>query len=98
MMNGFLFGCRNIAGFLRAEEVVGLVDAASALVLRDLRIRAERPRAVHLAVGRMGRQDGGGGFPLLAPLLERCQHVEYVRSLTASAMPHAGRIKQAHAV
>ena len=41
----------------RADKVRGFIRAASALILGHLRERAERPRAVHLAVGLVRGDD-----------------------------------------
>src|SRR6185503_6969549 len=93
----FLFGCRNI-GFLRTVKVVGLVDAAGSLVSRNLRIRAQRTRSVHFAVGRMCREDGGWCFPLFAPLLECGQRVKDVRPFAAATVSHAWRVEETNGV
>ena len=80
-----------------AEETVRLVDAASALVSRHLRVRAERTRPIDLAAGRQVRRDDlGGRLALFAPLLERVQRVEGVGAFAAAAMRHPRREEQPH--
>ena len=46
-----------------ARETVRLIDAAGALVGRHLRVRAERTRAIDLAVGRQVRRDDLASAP-----------------------------------
>src|SRR5437879_1457939 len=90
--------CRGavVADRLAAREIRGIIDAAASLVLRDLRERAERPAAIDLAVGGVRRGDRCRRLALLAPLLERRERVEDVRSLAAAAVCHPGREEEAH--
>src|SRR5262249_41940094 len=71
-----------------ADEISGIIDAARALVFRDLRIRAQWPRAIHFAIGNVRSMQSLWGFALLHPLLERNHFVKHVRTFTAAAVAH----------
>src|SRR5689334_4916803 len=70
------------------REVRRVIGAAASLVHRDLRVRAQRARAIHLVSGVARRHDRVRGFPFFHPLLDRADHVEAVRAIAASAMRH----------
>src|SRR6266704_3620851 len=72
-----------------ANEIGGIVDAARALVFGDLRIGAQRTRAVYLAVGTVRRGQLLRRFALFHPLLERADFVEHVGTFTAAAVTHS---------
>jgi len=59
-----------------ANKIRRIVGAASPSVFRDLGIRAERARPVHLTGGQMGSRDLGRRFALLDPLFEGAQRIE----------------------
>src|ERR1044072_2145404 len=77
----------------RAAPVGRVLQVARALVLRVLRIRADRPReaALLLLAKNLRRR-----LALLAPLLERRDRVERVRARAAAAVLHAGNEEHAH--
>src|SRR6185436_14556764 len=79
---------------LFADKVRGLIDAARALVRRDLRIRAQRTRAIDRAALAVRRDDHGRRRALLHPLLERADLVEVVGAFAAAAVRHARRHEQ----
>src|SRR5579864_1748359 len=79
-------------------EVRGLVDAARALVLRDLRIRTQRTGPIDLSSGGVRSDDGIRGLALLDPSLEEADLVECVGSFAAAAMGHAGREEHTDAI
>src|ERR1051325_3055322 len=83
---------------LFAGKVGGLVDAARAFVGRDLRIGAQRPRAIDRTAFAVRRGDHRRRLALLHPLLERADLVEVVGAFTAAAMGHARRHKETEAV
>jgi len=60
--------------------------------------RAQRARAVNLAVRAVRRDNAPGRLALLDPLLERHHHVEGVRPLATTAVSHAGHHEQADEV
>src|SRR5688572_3888055 len=71
-----------------AGEILGLVNAARALVARHLRIGAERPRTRDSSVHNLRRQNLVRRLRVLAPLLERGNGIELVRTVPAAAMSH----------
>jgi hypothetical protein len=73
-----------------AREVRRLVDTACAVVARDLRVGAEGPRAIDLALGAVCSDDTGRSFSLLDPPLNEADLVERVGTLSTDAMSHAG--------
>src|SRR6185295_11548732 len=81
-----------------AREVRGLVDTARALVFRDLRVRAQRTRAVDSAVSGMRRDERLWRLAVFDPLLEGTDFVERARTFPAAAVTHAGREKQPNAI
>src|SRR5215204_1623515 len=74
---------------LPARKAGGLVDAAAAFVDGDLRVGAERTRAIDSSAGRVRCLDLVRSFLRLDPLLQGGDHVERVRSLAAAAVPHS---------
>src|SRR3954471_19505406 len=86
------FPGRRIGG--DACEAGGLVDAAGASVAGDLRIGAERPRAIDLAVGAVRGNQFVRGGPFLNPLLERADGIELVGPRAAAAVAHPWRGEQ----
>src|ERR1700677_4509369 len=72
-----------------ARKVRRVVDTARALVLCDLRIRAKRPRAIHLPGGCMRRNHLLQRNALFDPRFHRAHLVEFIRSFAAPAMAHA---------
>src|SRR5437879_9994985 len=81
-----------------AGEAFGLIGAARALVLRRLRIWAERPRADDAAVRHLRGDDFFGRDAVLPPLLEWGQRIEDAGAFAAATMPHAGRHVEAHGI
>src|SRR5437867_2701556 len=73
-----------------ADEIGGVIDAARALVFGDLRIRTQRTRAVHLAVGAVGRDQLVRRHALFHPALKRADFIEYIGTFTAAAVAHSG--------
>src|SRR5690242_4801812 len=55
---------------LSADKILRVVDAALACILGDLRVGAERPRAVHGAVGEVRSDHHLRRFVFLGPLLQ----------------------------
>src|SRR5690349_5573779 len=80
------------------HEVGGLVDAAFALVPRDLWVRAQGARAIHDVVGAMRGQNLIWRLPLLDPTLDDRDHVEVAGTFAATAVAHAGRHEEPVAV
>ena len=74
-----------------ARKAGGVVGAARALVARHQWIRAQRPRAIDLAVRAVRGDQLVGRHAFLHPLFERADRVELVRPGPAGAVPHAGR-------
>src|SRR5437773_5093010 len=76
-----------------AIPVRGVLHVADALVIRILRIRAERARH-----GRRRVRGGqlGWGYAFLTPVFHRADRVEGVRAGAAAAMRHAGDHEEAH--
>src|SRR5438093_931426 len=71
-----------------ANKIRRIVDAAGALVFRNLRIRTQRPRSLDLPVTGAGCDDAVRRLALLDPLVQRAHFVEDIRSFSARAMPH----------
>src|SRR6185369_2501766 len=74
-----------------AHEVRRVIRAAGSLPSRDLRIRAQRSRAIDDAIRAMRRDDLARHDAFLHPLFKRAQRVVAVRTWTSAAMAHAGR-------
>jgi len=70
---------------IRADKIGSVVGAAVALVLSNLRIRAQRSSAVRLGSVRtrweVSRDDAVRGFTLLDPLFEHRDAVEVKRTI-----------------
>src|SRR5579863_3003267 len=79
-------------------KVLRFVDASRTFVNRRLRIRAQRPGAVHLPGCAVRCHDRLWCFLLLDPLLHRSEHIESIRTFAAGAMPHAWHHEQAHRI
>src|SRR5262245_22797852 len=77
------------AGSAPAAEARGVVDTAGALVLRDLWIRTQRPRAHGLSVLHSRTDDRCGSGALLHPADERCERIEGADADATAAMKHA---------
>src|SRR5712691_5224488 len=71
-----------------ANKIRGLVGAAAALITGDLRVRAQRTRAIDRAVANPRCDDLLGRLALLHPMFERLHRVKSVRPIAAAAMPH----------
>src|ERR1700723_1260730 len=76
---------RRLCGLLRqtAAKIRCLVDAASAVVVGNLRIRTERARPIDLPRSLMGSDDLLRRFALFDPLFHRADLVEGIRTLSA---------------
>src|SRR5690606_11206287 len=81
-----------------ADEILGRVRAARAVVSGDCGIRAERPRAYRLAAHDARRLDALGRRVVAQPAVERRDEIEAVGADAARAVVHAGHHEQAHAV
>ena len=71
-------------------KLAAIVDVAASRVARDLRVRAERTRAIHLAVDGVRGDDTRRRDAALHPILQRREHVERVRAGPAAAVVHSG--------
>ena len=58
-------------------------------VNRNLRLRAERARAIDASIGCVRRDDVFGRLAVLDPRVQRANHVERVRSVAAAAVAHS---------
>jgi hypothetical protein len=76
------------------REVSGVVDAAAAVVLRDLGVWAQRSSANGSSVDDLGRPNLRWGFTSLDPSLQRPEPIEDVWTGATSAMTHARHQKQ----
>src|SRR5436190_23181177 len=74
---------------LLTPEILRIIRAAGAVVVRRLRVRAQRTRAIDDAGGHMCRLDRLRLLPCVDPLIERGDFVEDVGAGTALAVPHA---------
>src|SRR2546422_7079389 len=79
---------------LLTSEVCRVVRVARSFICRNLGIRAERPRAIGLAVRHVRRDDLFGSFSFFHPLLERADRVETAGSVPSRAMIHARHHEQ----
>src|SRR5262249_49377617 len=79
---------------LLADKARRLIDASASFVRRNLRVRAERTRTIHLALFRVRRDDLIRRLALLHPLFERRDLVEVVRAFAAAAVRHPRRHEQ----
>src|SRR6266516_379699 len=77
-----------------AREVRGIVRAAGAFVLGNLRIGAQWPRSRDLAIGNTRCNDLFGRLSFLYPLLERGDHVEAIWTFATAAVSHSRDHKQ----
>jgi hypothetical protein len=75
-------------------EVSSVVDAAAAVVPRDLGVRAQRSSANGISVDDFCGPNLRWGFTSLHPSLQRPEPIEDVRAGATSAMTHAGQQKQ----
>src|SRR5262245_59640250 len=80
----------------RAFEVGRVVRIAVALVARDLRMRAQRPRHRDLAVAHRSRRDRRRLLALLDPARERRHPIDLIGAHAAAAMTDAGQHEEAH--
>src|SRR5690606_19018588 len=83
---------------LRADEVHRVVNAAVAVVARDLRIRAERPRSRDVAADDLPRDQRIGCRAGLDPIDDRGDRIVLIRADPAGAVRHAGRHEKPHEV
>src|SRR3954468_18624941 len=85
VFTSFMFGQSScvvvIANSPTADEARRVVDTAASQVDRALRIRTERPRAIHQTTGLVHGDEAPRWSALLYPELERRHRVERARSL-----------------
>src|ERR1051326_115421 len=74
---------------LPANEILRVIGAAAALILGDLRIRAERARSFHRSVIDARGDHHIRCVAFFHPLLDRADLVEHIRAFTAAAMAHS---------
>src|SRR6266511_3321960 len=77
-----------------ANEALSVVRVSSPLVLRNLRIRAERSCSDKLSVAALRSHDPVGRDSLLDPLDQRGQKIALIRTDPAAAMSHTRNHKQ----
>src|SRR6266567_1536954 len=91
--------CRTVVSLRGlAGEVRGIVRAAGAFVLGNLRIGAQWPRSRDLAIGNTRCNDLLGRLSFLYPLLERGDHVEAIWTFATAAGSHSRDHKQTYPI
>src|SRR5579862_5315011 len=73
-----------------ARKAGSVVGAARTLIRRDLRIRAERTRHIHVSAGHMRSQNLIGGAVRFTPAFHHTHFIELVGPDAALAVIHAG--------
>src|SRR6202050_4993023 len=81
-----------------AGEIRCLVDIACAIVASDLRIGAERSRAIDLACCFMRSDDSQGSLTLLDPSFHHADLVKSVGAFPAPAVSHPWNHEKANPV
>src|SRR5665213_1838411 len=81
-----------------ADKACRIVNAPCAFICGDLRICADRTRAIYHSIGAMGSHELSRRLSLLKPLRDGSHGVPGIGTVSTAAMSHAGKHEQADGI